>query len=65
MTSRTQELDILMREHDLTARQVGEMLGRTPHTVRVWRSKYEQRVIPEHTLAFLRMKIAERARGVE
>lgn len=53
-----------MREHDLTARQVGEMLGRTAHTVRVWRSKYEQRVIPEHTLAFLRMKIAERARGV-
>lgn len=53
-----------MRDYDLTARQVGELLSRTPHTVRVWRSKYEHRVIPEHTLAFLRMKLEERARGV-
>lgn len=63
MNTRTKQLDALMKEHGLTARQVGEMIGRTAHTVRVWRSKYEHRVIPEHTLSHLLVKIAERAGG--
>lgn len=58
MNSRTKELDSLMREHGKTARQVGELLGRTPHTVRVWRSRTADRIIPEHTLEVLRMKLA-------
>lgn len=63
MNSRTKELDSLMREHGKTARQVGELLGRTPHTVRVWRSRSTDRIIPEHTLEVLRMKLAAAAGG--
>lgn len=47
-----------MKEHGLTARQVGEILGRTPHTVRVWRSVTADRIIPVHTLELLRLKLA-------
>ena len=61
MHERTKQLDDLMRDHDLTARDVGEMLDRTPHTVRVWRSKYDARVIPPHALEVLRLKLAARA----
>lgn len=64
MTTRTNELDALMRQHALTARQVGEILNRKPHTVRVWRSRYAERTIPDHTLQVLKMKLAERGRGV-
>lgn len=61
MNERTKELDALMRTHGLTARQVGEMLGREAHTVRVWRSRSEDRVIPQHTLEVLRLRLAGRA----
>lgn len=58
---RTKELDALMREHQLTARAVGDMLGRDAHTVRCWRSKHPGRVIPEHALELLKLKLAERS----
>lgn len=61
MHERTKQLDALMRDHDLTARDVGEMLGRTAHTIRVWRSSYEARVIPVIALELLKFKLAARA----
>jgi len=57
--SRTEELNSIMVEHRLTARQVGELVGREAHTVRCWRSAWADRAIPEHTLAVLKMKLAE------
>lgn len=53
MGDRTQRLRALMTHHKLTARQVGEVLNRTPHTVRSWRCKWDARIIPEHALALL------------
>lgn len=55
---RTQRLITLMKEHDVTPKEVGELLGRTPQTVRVWRSAYELRTIPEHTLDALELKLS-------
>lgn len=60
MTDRTTELDALMRQHNLTARQVGDMLSRTPHTVRCWRCRTETNTIPAHALDLLKLKIAAR-----
>jgi hypothetical protein len=65
MSTRTQQLDALMKKHSLTAREVGDLIGREPHTVRCWRSAWEGRVIPEHTLEVLKMKIEARARGAK
>jgi hypothetical protein len=57
---RSKELDALMREHKLTARQVGEMVGREPKTVRNWRSSAD-RPIPMHALQLLKSCLAEKA----
>jgi hypothetical protein len=57
MVDRTAVLDALMREHGLTARKVGELVRRKPHTVRCWRSKWVGRVIPEQTLELLQFKL--------
>ena len=54
--SRAAELDKIMREHDLTARQVGALLNREPHTVREWRCK-SGRQIPALALALLKSKL--------
>lgn len=56
--NRTNELDRLMRDKGLTARQIGALIGRTPKTVRNWRSSRD-RTIPELALAALRAKLAE------
>jgi hypothetical protein len=61
VNSRTARLRELMSSYGLTARQVGELLNRTPHTVRVWKSSWEKRVIPEHALALLEMRLQGRA----
>lgn len=58
--NRTKELDRLMRDKGLNARQIGELIGRSPKTVRNWRSSRD-RTIPENTLAVLRAKLAEGA----
>lgn len=56
MHDRTQALDALMRERALTARQVGALVDREPHTVRVWRCEGGGRVIPATVLALLQTK---------
>jgi len=58
--NRTAELDRIMRDHGLTARQVGELLNRDAQTVRNWRSSND-RTIPEHALEVLRVKLAATA----
>ena len=58
---RTKRLLHLMKKHRLSAGDVGEMLGRTAQTVRVWRCAWGERAIPEHTLLALETKIAQRA----
>ncbi|WP_441253657.1 helix-turn-helix domain-containing protein [Bradyrhizobium sp. 613_E4_N2_2] len=62
MNARTERLRALMAQHNLTSRQVGEILKRSTHTVRCWRSRWEDRAIPEHALALLEIRLAERAR---
>lgn len=57
MHTRTKELDTIMRVNKLTPTQVGEMLNRTPQTVRVWRAVTEDRIIPEHALEVLRLRL--------
>lgn len=61
MTDRTQALDQIMRANKLTARDVGAILHRAPHTVRCWRSRWAARTIPEHALALLQTLIASGA----
>lgn len=56
--TRTNELDRLMRDKRMTARQIGALVGRSAKTVRNWRSSRD-RTIPEHTLVALRAKLAE------
>lgn len=58
--ARTERLRSLMADHHLTARQVGNILNRTPHTVRCWRSTWDERAIPEHALTVLEMKLQGR-----
>jgi hypothetical protein len=61
MNARTAELRQLMRTHQLTAREAGKLIGRTAQTVRNWRCRTDDaRTIPEHTLAVLKQRIAER-----
>lgn len=60
MKTRKERLRELMTQHKLTARQVGEMLNRSRQTVLCWRSKWEAREIPEHSLELLEIKLAGR-----
>lgn len=53
---RAAELDKIMRERNLTARQVGTLLNREPHTVREWRCK-SGRKIPALALALLKKEL--------
>lgn len=57
MKNRTERLRSLMAQHDLTAAQVGEILGRKPGTVRIWTCKNPGREIPAHTLELLEAKL--------
>lgn len=54
---RKRELNRLMRERNMTARQVGDLVGATPKTVRNWRSSTD-RGIPAQTWELLQLKIA-------
>ena len=56
MHDRTMALDALMRASALTARQVGALIERKAHTVRVWRCEGGGRVIPATVLALLQTK---------
>lgn len=57
MTTRTEQLRELMKAHDLSTEEVGELLNRRPQTVRIWRCKNDARQIPEHSLELLKTKL--------
>jgi len=58
----TIKLRTLMAEHGVSTVEVAEMLGRSPNTVRQWRSIKEQH-IPDHMLrlldSMLRLRVLE------
>lgn len=58
MTTRTEQLKQLMKQHGLTIDKVAELLNRRPQTVRIWRCRDDNREIPEHALEVLRLKVA-------
>jgi hypothetical protein len=57
--NRTKKLRELMARHRLTAADVGEILDRDPHTVRVWRVKKTTRPIPQAMLELLTFKLQQ------
>ncbi len=57
MNTRTEKLRQLMAANRLTCRQVGELLGRKELTVRIWRCKNAGRIIPQHELELLELKL--------
>lgn len=56
---RTQRLRHLMDAHQVTADEVGTLLGRTGQTVRVWRCADESRTIPRDALDVLEVRLPE------
>lgn len=60
MNERTEQLRDIMSAHRLSAAEVGEILNRNPQTVRVWRSKYDARIIPADALNVLKFTLLER-----
>lgn len=63
MHERTERLRALMDAHKLTAAEVGEILGRTAQTVRVWRCNHEARTIPSDALRVLQFTLAARGKA--
>lgn len=57
MNERTARLHEIMRTRRLNSPDVGEMLGRSSQTVRMWRC--ESKIIPEHTLLALEQAVAD------
>lgn len=58
MDKRTKELHRIMLAHGLSAAEVANLMKRSEQTVRIWRCKSKDRIIPEHTLELLRMKVS-------
>jgi hypothetical protein len=58
INERTLMLLRLMHQHDLTVKAVSDLLGRKPQTIRMWRCKGGPRVIPEHVLNLLTLRLA-------
>lgn len=62
MNKNTEKLIALMNVHQLSCRDVGNMLGRTVSTVRVWRcANPESPTIPNGQLELLELKLAQQA----
>lgn len=57
-SSNTERLKKLMSDHRLKAPDVAKLIGRSAHTVRVWRCVNDN-VIPDAMLEFLELKIAQ------
>ncbi|HEX8552519.1 MAG TPA: helix-turn-helix domain-containing protein [Abditibacteriaceae bacterium] len=61
MNQRTQRLIDIMKDSGLSAKDVAELLGKSEKTVRIWRCKNEDRVIPQNLLDLLILKLAAKA----
>ncbi len=58
MHTNTEQLLNIIESNNLSTKDVAALLGRTNQTVRIWRSKAGHRVIPDHQLELLRLKLA-------
>lgn len=63
MHENTKKLRDLMTRHRLKAPEVAELLGRKPNTIRVWRVRQTERVIPADTLKLLELLLDRRNEG--
>lgn len=63
MNPRTKRLRELMAAHKLDAAAVGKILDRTAQTVRVWRSRWDERTIPADALKVLELTLAQRGQA--
>lgn len=57
MHANTEQLRGLMDAHKLKTKDVAEQLDRSEQTVRIWRMENGPRVIPDHMLQLLRLKL--------
>lgn len=57
MDERTQRLREIMRTNKLTNKDVGDLLGRSAQTVRIWSCVNGGRVIPANALELLEFKV--------
>jgi phosphoribosylformylglycinamidine (FGAM) synthase-like enzyme len=60
MNPRTEQLRNIMHKYNLSCADVGEILDRTPQTVRLWRCKNQTRAIPDHALKVLENDVRNR-----
>lgn len=57
MHERTRRLRQLMAQHRLKAREVATLLECSEATVRIWRCKNAERIIPAQTLRLLELEL--------
>lgn len=62
MTTPSNELNDLMRAHNLRCKQVAELLGRSEKTVRNWRCHCGPN-IPSTLMELLRLKLQAQSQG--
>lgn len=60
MHTNTEQLLEIITSNNLSTKDIAALLGRTNQTVRIWRSKTGHRVIPDHQLELLKLKLAKR-----
>lgn len=60
MNAKTKRLKAIMKDHDLSVEQVATMTERSATTVKIWKCKHPARVIPDHLLQLLELKVARK-----
>lgn len=63
MHERTKKLRQIMAAHCLKACDVARIMDCSEQTVRIWRCRSEQRIIPAQSLRLLELEVAAGARG--
>lgn len=59
MHERTARLRNLKQQHNLTGKQIAEILGRNHNTAMIWLMAETTRVIPEHCLRVLELELKD------
>lgn len=60
MHDRTKKLHDVMSEHKLNTKHVAKLVNRSYNTVRIWRCKSENKVIPASMLRLLELELSAR-----
>lgn len=63
MHERTKRLRQLMDAHRLKSTDVARIMGCSEQTVRIWRCKNADRIIPAQSLRLLELEVSAGARG--